>query len=66
MIRIQRQKAPELETKPTETPTPTPSNVPADGIYSTTAETGAAMFKAVGVKLTVKNGKMSAVINIKR
>lgn len=57
-------KAPELETKPTETPTPTPSNVPADGIYSTTAETGAAMFKAVGVKLTVKNGKMSAVITL--
>lgn len=57
-------KAPELETKPTETPTPTPSNIPADGIYSTTAETGAAMFKAVGVKLTVKNGKMSAVITL--
>ena len=57
-------KAPDLDTKPTETPTPTPSNVPADGIYSTTAETGAAMFKVVGVKLTVKNGKMSAVITL--
>lgn len=57
-------KAPDLDTKPTETPTPAPSNVPSDGIYSTTAETGASMFKVVGVKLTVKNGKMSAVITL--
>lgn len=57
-------KAPDIDTKPTETPTPTPSNVPSDGIYSTTAETGASMFKVVGVKLTVKNGKMSAVITL--
>ena len=49
---------------PTTTPTPAPSNVPSDGIYSTTAETGAAMFKVVGVKMTVKNGKMSAVITL--
>ena len=57
-------KAPDLDTKPTETPTPAPSNVPSDGIYSTTAETGASMFKVVGVKLTVTNGKMSAVITL--
>ena len=58
------QKQPDIDTKPTETPTPAPSNVPSDGIYSTTAETGASMFKVVGVKLTVKNGKMSAVITL--
>lgn len=57
-------KAPDIDTKPTETPTPAPSNVPSDGIYSTTAETGASMLKVVGVKLTVKNGKMSAVITL--
>ena len=57
-------KAPDIDTKPTETPTPASSNVPSDGIYSTTAETGASMFKVVGVKLTVKNGKMSAVITL--
>lgn len=57
-------KAPDIDTKPTETPTPAPSNVPSDGIYSTTAETGASMFKVVGVKLTVKNGKMSAIITL--
>ena len=57
-------KAPDIDTKPTETPTPAPSNVPSDGIYSTTAETGASMFKVVEVKLTVKNGKMSAVITL--
>lgn len=57
-------KAPDIDTKPTETPTPAPSNVPSDGIYSTTAETVASMFKVVGVKLTVKNGKMSAVITL--
>lgn len=57
-------KAPDIDTKPTETPTPAPSNVPSDGIYSTTAETGASMFKVVGVKLTVKNGKMSAAITL--
>lgn len=49
---------------PTVTPTKTPSNVPADGIYTTTAETGAAMFKVVDVELTVKNGKMTAKITM--
>ena len=55
---------PYKDAKAPETPTPAPSNVPSDGIYSTTAETGASMFKVVGVKLTVKNGKMSAVITL--
>ena len=44
---------------PTPTVTPTP-NIPADGVYSTTGSTGAAMFKVVDVRLTVKNGKMTA------
>ena len=37
---------------------------PADGIYSTSAVTGAAMFKVVGTKLTVKNGEMTALITL--
>ena len=48
---------------PTEPPTPTVTpapNVPADGVYSTTGSTGAAMFKVVDVRLTVKNGRMTA------
>lgn len=49
---------------PTVTPTEAPSNVPADGIYTTTAETGAAMFKVVDVQLTVRNGKMTAKITM--
>ena len=49
---------------PTVTPTQTPSNMPADGSYSTTAETGAAMFKVVDAVLTVKNGKMTAKITM--
>ncbi len=40
------------------------TNKVADGIYDATAETGAAMFKVVGVKLTAKNGKMTAVITL--
>lgn len=36
----------------------------ADGIYSIEVETGAAMFKVVDCKLTVKNGLMSAVITL--
>ena len=65
--------------EPTETPvptaTPTPSETPAptatpepakveNGIYSGTAETGAAMFKVVGVELTVKDGDMKARITL--
>ena len=56
------------EVTPTVTPTPdptdTPSNIPADGTYTTTAETGAAMFKVVDTELTVKNGKMTAKITM--
>ena len=36
----------------------------ADGTYSVEVETGAAMFKVVDCKLTVKNGLMSAVITL--
>ena len=61
-------KAPDVDAtpsqEPTQEPTQEPSNAPADGIYNTTAETGAAMFKVVGVKLTVKNGKMTALITL--
>lgn len=63
---------------PTETPTsPTtpapstapsqparPAGVPADGVYTTTAETGTTMFRVVEIILTVKNGKMSAEITL--
>lgn len=48
---------------PTETPTPEPSKV-ENGIYSGTAETGAAMFKVVDLKLTVKDGEMKALITL--
>lgn len=65
-------------TAPTETPTsPTtpapstapsqparPAGVPADGVYTTTAETGTTMFRVVETILTVKNGKMSAEITL--
>lgn len=63
----------EITPKPSDTPTSTPTttpapsrpeNVPTDGIYSATAETGAAMFKVVNTQLTIKNGKMSAVITL--
>ena len=40
------------------------TNKVADGIYSAEATTNAAMFKVVGVKLTAKNGKMTAVITL--
>lgn len=59
---------------PTETPTspttPAPSTAPsqparpADGVYTTTAETGTTMFRVVEIILTVKNGKMSAEITL--
>ena len=57
-------KAPDVDATPSQEPTQEPSNAPADGIYNTTAETGAAMFKVVGVKLTVKSGKMIALITL--
>lgn len=37
---------------------------PADGVYDTTAETGAAMFKVVAVQLTSANGAMKAKITL--
>lgn len=52
---------------PSETPAPTATPEPAkveNGIYSGTAETGAAMFKVVGVELTVKDGDMKARITL--
>ena len=48
-------------------PDPTPgedTKAPADGIYSTTVETGAAMFKVVDAVLTSKNGKLTALITL--
>lgn len=61
-------------TAPTETPTspttPAPSTAPsqparpADGVYTTIAETGTTMFRVVEIILTVKNGKMSAEITL--
>ena len=50
------------ETNPTEKPEQ-PSG-PSNGIYNTTATTGAAMFKVQDVELTVKNGKMTALITL--
>ncbi len=51
---------------PTETPAPTvtPSKLPDDGIYSTSSETGVAMFKIVDTILTVKDGEMTAKITL--
>ena len=40
------------------------TKIPEDGAYETTAETGAAMFKVVAAKLTVKDGKMKALITL--
>lgn len=40
------------------------TNKIADGIYEATAETGAAMFKVVKVKLTAKDGKTTALITL--
>lgn len=40
------------------------TNKIADGIYEATAETGAAMFKVVKVKLIAKDGKMTALITL--
>ena len=50
------------ETNQTEKPEQ-PSG-PSNGIYNTTATTGAAMFKVQDVELTVKNGKMTALITL--
>lgn len=55
--------APTETPAPSATPTPEPSKI-ENGIYSGTADTGAAMFKVVGVELTAKDGAMSAVITL--
>lgn len=59
---------PVTPTKPVPSTTPSqstrPAGVPADGVYTTTAETGTAMFRVVEIILTVKNGKMSAEITL--
>ena len=49
------------QTDQTETPAP---SGPSNGIYNTTATTDAAMFKVQNVELTVKNGKMTALITL--
>lgn len=59
---------PVTPTKPVPSTTPSqstrPAGVPADGVYTTTAETGTTMFRVVEIILTVKNGKMSAEITL--
>lgn len=59
---------PVTPTKPAPSTAPSqparPAGVPADGVYTTTAETGTMMFRVVEIILTVKNGKMSAEITL--
>lgn len=59
---------PVTPTKPAPSTAPSqparPAGVPADGVYTTTAETGTTMFRVVEIILTVKNGKMSAEITL--
>lgn len=59
---------PVTPTKPVPSTTPSqstrPAGVLADGVYTTTAETGTTMFRVVETILTVKNGKMSAEITL--
>ena len=38
--------------------------IPSDGVYTVDAETNAAMFKIVSAQLTVKDGKMTALITL--
>ncbi|MCQ2501683.1 MAG: hypothetical protein MJ117_10115, partial [Lachnospiraceae bacterium] len=53
------------EEDPKDDPEKEPEkNVPADGTYTATATTGVAMFKVVDSVLTVKNGKMEAVVTL--
>lgn len=52
-------------TDPTPGPTPDlAGGVPEDGTYSIEVYTGASMFKVVKAVLTVKDGKMSAVVTL--
>lgn len=59
---------PVTPTKPAPSTAPSqparPAGVPADGVYTTTAETGTMMFRVVEIIITVKNGKMSAEITL--
>ncbi|WP_434310723.1 hypothetical protein [Hominifimenecus sp. rT4P-3] len=54
---------PENPNPPVDPDEPKPGTI-VDGNYQTEVETGAAMFKVVDCILTVKNGKMSAVITL--
>ena len=63
--RTQREDSAKLSEKPasSEAPSTEPSeNTLADGTYTVETETNNKMFKVVSTKLTVKNGKMEALI----
>ena len=49
---------------PAPDPDPTDPTVPADGSYKVTVDSSASMFRVVNCVLTVKNGKMSAVLTL--
>lgn len=54
-----------IEDTPTPDPEPDPTPViPADGIYTIDVESSASMFRVVACTLTVKNGKMTAVLTL--
>lgn len=63
--RTQREDSAKLSEKPasSEAPSTEPSeNTLADGTYTVKTETNNQMFKVISTKLTVKNGKMEALI----
>lgn len=63
--RTQKEDAAKLSEKPapSEAPSTEPSeNTLADGTYTVETETNNKMFKVISTKLTVKNGKMEALI----
>lgn len=63
--RTQKEEAakPSEKPAPSEAPSTEPSeNTLADGTYTVETETNSKMFKVVSTKLTVKNGKMEALI----
>ena len=63
--RTQREDSAKLSEKPasSEAPSTEPSeNTLADGTYTVETETNNRMFKVISTKLTVKNGKMEALI----
>ncbi len=49
---------------PDPDPEPVDPTVPSDGTYKVTVDSSAAMFRVVDCVLTVKNGKMSAVLTL--